>query len=191
MAKSLCCCFSSLDLMHSPWQMLPATISRKVILLIDRSLFTADLCWTVSEVFCLVESPLSTWLWQKHAIPKGRSIPVLVYINSKMHGFLNAQLELFAGLYFVCIVNVWYEIVVKLNHGISNITGTLKYSHYTMDWCGLLTHSKMQLNWIASKKGKKKKNPNQTHCMCTYATKSLQILSWNSFTGFWATQNFF
>lgn len=110
MAKSLCRCSSSLDLVHSPWQMLPDTISRKVILLIDRSLFTVDLCWTVSEVLCLVGSPLSTWLWQKHAISKRRSSPVLIYINFKMHGFLIAQLELFAGLYFVCIVNIWCEI---------------------------------------------------------------------------------
>lgn len=158
MAKSLCWCFSSLDLVHSPQQILSATISRKVILLIDRSPFIPDLCWTVSEVLCWVGSPLSTWLWQKHAIPKRESSPVLGYISSKMHGFLDAQLELFAGLYFV---NIWYESTVKVNHRISNTTGTLKYSRYiVMDWCGLLIHTnKMHLNWIASKKGKKGKNP--------------------------------
>lgn len=154
MVKSLCWCFSSLDLVHSPWQMLSATISRKVILLIDRSLFTADLCWTVSEVLCLAGSPPSTWLWKKNTIPKRGSSSVLGYVNSKMHGCLNAQLELFAGLYFV---NIWHESTVKLNHRISNTTGTLKQSLYCYGLMWVIDTIKMQSNWIASKKRKKRK----------------------------------
>lgn len=60
---------------------------------------------------------------------------------------------------------------------------------YRLMW--IIDTIKMQLNWIASKKGKKKKKKQPNSLYMHLYTKSLQRLSWYSYTGFWATQNFF
>jgi len=61
-----------------PWQTSSATISRKVILLIERCLFTTELCLIVSELLCLIQLQLGS---AKIMVFLKEESPVLDYNN--------------------------------------------------------------------------------------------------------------